>query len=49
MRRGLSTPPDEDTIAVSFFADAFRDSAVPSVIIGICCKRGRRGSGRVIR
>ena len=33
MLRGLSTPSREDAIDVSFFADAFRDSAVPSVII----------------
>jgi PAS domain S-box-containing protein len=33
MRRRLPTPSHEDATDVSFFADAFRESAVPSVII----------------
>jgi PAS domain S-box-containing protein len=33
MLRGLPTPSHEDAIDVSFFADAFRDSAVPSLVL----------------
>src|SRR5262245_61759416 len=32
-KRSMTTPPSEN-LEVSFYADVFRDSAVPSVIIG---------------